>query len=152
MEEFKLSDGVDNNKIFIVNRSEFEGRLDPSYILKFVFNQIKYKYKTKKLKEIVDFTTGGTPSKQNSDYWDGDIPWVSPKDFKSFYLNDSEDKITIKGLKNSSTKLVRANSILMVVRSGILIHTLPICINTIPVTINQDIKALQITDEVVNSV
>lgn len=85
---------------------------------------------------------GGTPSKEKPEYWNGDIPWVSPKDMKTDFIEKSEDYITLKGLKESSTILIKEPSILIVVRSGILKHTLPISVNTVQVTLNQDLKAL----------
>jgi type I restriction enzyme S subunit len=94
------------------------------------------------LKDIVKMFSGGTPSKSNSSFWIGTIPWVSPKDFKTIYISDSEDHVSETAIKSSSTKLVPSNSILVVVRSGILQHTLPVAVNTRPVTINQDVKAL----------
>lgn len=67
---------------------------------------------------------------------------MSPKDFKSFYLFDTEDHITEKALESSSVQMATSNSVLVVVRSGILKHTLPVAVNKNDVTINQDIKAL----------
>ncbi|MBE6504102.1 MAG: restriction endonuclease subunit S, partial [Methanobrevibacter sp.] len=84
---------------------------------------------------------GGTPSKSKPEYYNGNIPWVTPKDMKHTIISDSIDHITEDAIKNSSTNLIETNSILMVVRSGILKHTLPVAINEIPVTINQDMKA-----------
>ena len=86
---------------------------------------------------------GGTPSKDNSEYWDGDIPWVSPKDMKLKYISKTEDYVTTEGINNSSTKLILQKSLLMVVRSGILQHTIPVCFNSVPVTINQDLKSFE---------
>ena len=83
---------------------------------------------------------GGTPSKSKVEYWNGDIPWVSSKDMKSDLIYDSQMKITKLGLNNSSAKLVPINSVIMVIRSGILKHTLPIAINIVPITVNQDLK------------
>ena len=95
------------------------------------------------LKYLCSFSGGGTPSKDNLSYWsDGTIPWVSPKDMKSFWINDSQDKITQAAVRGSSTNFVDAGSLLIVVRSGILQRTIPIAINTVPVTLNQDMKAL----------
>jgi len=95
------------------------------------------------LKYLCAFSGGGTPSKDNLSYWsDGTIPWVSPKDMKSFWINDSQDKITPAAVQGSSTNFVDAGSLLIVVRSGILQRTIPIAINTVPVTLNQDMKAL----------
>ena len=84
---------------------------------------------------------GGTPSKSNAEYYDGDIPWVTSKDMKSILISDSIDHINDKAVLNSSAKYIPKQSLLMVIRSGILKHTLPIGINTRVVTINQDMKA-----------
>lgn len=84
---------------------------------------------------------GGTPSKSRPEYYSGDIPWVTPKDMKSLVIDDSQDHITNDAISNSTTKLVPAGSVLMVIRSGILKHTLPVAINANPVAINQDMKA-----------
>jgi type I restriction enzyme S subunit len=96
------------------------------------------------LKYLCSFSGGGTPSKDNLRYWTGgDIPWVSPKDMKSFWVSDTQDKLTEKAVEESSTNFVDAGAILMVVRSGILQRTIPIGINTVKVTLNQDMKALK---------
>ena len=84
---------------------------------------------------------GGTPSKSHPEYYEsGDIPWVSSKDMKSDVLTDSQVKINRLGLDNSTAKMVPMNSVIMVIRSGILKHTLPVAINAIPITVNQDLK------------
>ena len=84
---------------------------------------------------------GGTPSKSHPEYFMGVVPWVSPKDMKQMIISDSIDHITEEAIANSTTNLVPINSVLMVIRSGILKHTLPVAINNVPVTINQDMKA-----------
>ncbi|RUW80470.1 MAG: restriction endonuclease subunit S [Mesorhizobium sp.] len=94
------------------------------------------------LGNIVEIKGGGTPSKANSAFWGGDIPWVSPKDMKRWEIADAEDKITVEAIKGSATNLIPKNAILIVNRSGILKHTLPVGITQRPVAINQDIKAL----------
>jgi len=96
------------------------------------------------LKYLCTFSGGGTPTKDNLSYWtDGNIPWVSPKDMKTFWISETQDYITEKAVKESSTNIVEQNSLLMVVRSGILQRTIPIAINTVPVAMNQDMKALK---------
>lgn len=96
---------------------------------------------TLRLDEVTTVKGGGTPSKSKLTYWDGDIPWVSPKDMKSQLISSAEDHITQSAIEESATNLLPAGSILMVTRSGILRHTLPIGTNTVPVAINQDLKA-----------
>lgn len=94
------------------------------------------------LDEIGTFIGGGTPSKKKESYWGGTIPWISSKDMKKDYIYESQDWITEEGLVNSSAKLVPMNSLLIVTRSGILKHSLPVAINKVEVTVNQDLKVL----------
>lgn len=95
----------------------------------------------KTIEDVCQFKGGGTPSKAKPEYFTGNIPWVSPKDMKSLYINTSIDKITQDAIENSSASLIPKGSVLMVVRSGILKNKLPVAINTVDVTINQDMKA-----------
>ncbi len=84
---------------------------------------------------------GGTPSKSHPEYYEnGDIPWVSSKDMKTDVLYDSQIRINQLGVDNSTAKIVPINSVIMVIRSGILKHTLPVAINAVPITVNQDLK------------
>ncbi|WP_163372736.1 restriction endonuclease subunit S [Endozoicomonas acroporae] len=85
---------------------------------------------------------GGTPSKDRLEFWNGNIPWVSPKDMKVDYLSDAQDKITDQAIQESSTKLLPVGSVLIVVRGMILAHSVPVALTQAPVTINQDMKAL----------
>lgn len=94
---------------------------------------------------------GGTPSRDNLAYWNGDIPWVSPKDMKSERIAGAEECITSEGLLNSSSSMVDAGRLLMVVRSGILKHTIPVAINDVPVALNQDMKALRFSEHLATS-
>ncbi len=98
-------------------------------------------WKLSKIKHIAAITGGGTPSRENHEYWNGNIPWVSPKDMKAESIVGAEESITESGLKNSSSNLQPAGRVLMVIRSGILQHTIPVGINEVPVAINQDMKA-----------
>jgi len=101
-----------------------------------------------RLGEIGGILGGGTPSKANDLFWNGSIPWVSPKDMKISYLSETADYVTRHAIKNSSVKLIPENSLLLVVRGMILAHSFPVAINTIPVTINQDMKALLVLPEI----
>jgi len=94
------------------------------------------------LGEACDFRGGGTPSKSVAHFWQGDIPWVSPKDVKSEIITDSIDHISEQAISQSATSLITEGAVLMVVRSGILARTVPLAIAGRPLTINQDIKAL----------
>lgn len=95
------------------------------------------------LKELGEWLGGGTPSKAKLEFWtNGKIPWVSPKDMKTERITDSEDHITKAAVEESTAKLIPAGSVLVVTRSGILSHTLPVAVTTVPVTVNQDLKAI----------
>jgi len=95
-----------------------------------------------KVKHTAKFFGGGTPDRENEAYWMGNIPWVSPKDMKTEYIYDSEDHISDIALAESSTKLIDTGAVLIVVRSGILKHSIPVAINRVPVALNQDMKAI----------
>ncbi|MFO1483874.1 MAG: restriction endonuclease subunit S [Verrucomicrobiaceae bacterium] len=91
---------------------------------------------------------GGTPSKNKPDYWDGEIPWVTAKEMWNSEVLDTELKITQQGLKASPAKLIPANSVLFVVRGSILFKRVPVAINRIACTINQDMKAIVPTEDI----
>lgn len=101
------------------------------------------------LAEVGEWIGGGTPSKANPRYWTDDgIPWVSPKDMKSDSISDAQDHITEEAVENSSTNLVDSGSVLVVARSGILQHTLPVAVTKRRVALNQDLKAVKPRDGV----
>ncbi len=89
---------------------------------------------------------GGTPSKGRSDYWDGPISWVSPKDMKVDFIEASIDSISELAIQETTVNLVPVNSLLVVVRGMILAHSFPVAINKRAVAINQDMKALVFSD------
>jgi type I restriction enzyme S subunit len=94
------------------------------------------------LDELGQWMGGGTPSKSVASYWNGDIPWVSPKDMKVERIVDTEDHISKIALDKTATTLVPPGSVLVVTRSGILRHTLPVAVADRAVALNQDLKAL----------
>ncbi len=96
----------------------------------------------KTLGELVSMISGGTPSKAHSEYWNGTLPWVSPKDMKTPDIFDSIDHIHNKVLRETNIKLVPLGAILIVVRGMILVHTVPVARAMVPITINQDMKAM----------
>ena len=74
----------------------------------------------KKLGEICDFISGGTPSKSKNEYWkNGNIPWIKISDFKEKYIKYSDEKITKNGLENSSAKLLKKGTILYTIFASV---------------------------------
>ncbi len=74
-----------------------------------------------RLSNIMDLIGGGTPKTSNPDYWDGDIPWISVKDFNGDrrYVGETEKKITKLGLENSSTKILSKGDIIISARGTV---------------------------------
>ncbi len=100
------------------------------------------------LGELGDIYGGATPSKAKPEYWAGNIPWVSPKDMKRFYIDDAEDQVSESAVCETALKLIPTGSLLMVVRGMILAHSFPVALTTREVTINQDMKALVVPKEI----
>jgi len=94
-----------------------------------------------KLEDIVSFGGGKTPSMDNKEYWDnGKHLWVTSKDMKCSHITNSLMKITDKALVGMT--LYEKGTLLVVTRSGILRHTLPLSILEKPATVNQDLKTI----------
>ena len=111
-------------------------------LLNQIFSAISKGSQRRKLRELVHVSGGKTPSMSNSLYWNGDIVWISSKDMKSSRISGSELKITNLALNEMT--LYHPGTLLLVARSGILKHSLPLAILEVDATINQDIKALQV--------
>ena len=101
-----------------------------------------------RLWRLCSATSGATPTKENPAYWNGEVPWVSPKDMKRRVIATSEDLITQQALDETGIKLVTPPVVLVVVRGMILAHSFPVAVTAAPVTINQDMKALRLIDAV----
>lgn len=71
--------------------------------------------------EIIDLIGGGTPKTSCPEYWNGDIPWLSVKDFNnnSRYVYSTEKHITALGLDNSSTKMLQKDDIIISARGTV---------------------------------
>ena len=89
---------------------------------------------------LLETIGGGTPSKKIENYWNGDIPWISVKDIPSntMKIRKTQDTITNCGLKNSSTNLIKANTLVVVMRMAVG----RISITDMDACINQDLRAL----------
>lgn len=101
-----------------------------------------------KLKHLCRFISGMTPTKDDKSYWNGDMPWVSPKDMKLKYIYDTEDKISQNALIDFNIKIIDIGKLLIVVRGMILSHSLPVAITKVESTINQDMKAIYFIEEI----
>jgi type I restriction enzyme, S subunit len=95
-----------------------------------------------KLGYVAKALGGATPDKSSLRFWNGEIPWVSPKDMKRRVIEDAEDHVTQESLAETALTMIPAPAVLIVVRGMILAHTFPVAVTAAPVTINQDMKAL----------
>ena len=97
-------------------------------------------WETKQLDDVATFSSGGTPSKEEANYWEGDYPWISAKDMKCFSIKDAGLKLTPEGL--AVAKIAKKGSVLVLVRGMTLLKDLPVGYVERDVAFNQDIKAL----------
>ncbi|MGO0307888.1 restriction endonuclease subunit S [Endozoicomonas acroporae] len=98
-------------------------------------------FEIKPLRVLVEKQTGGgTPSRHESVFWNGDIPWASVKDFNDNELKISctEESITEKGLQSSASNLIPSGVPLVCTRMAVGRTAITTC----PMAINQDVKAL----------
>jgi type I restriction enzyme S subunit len=100
------------------------------------------KWKAIPFLNVGKFTSGGTPNKERLDFWNGDFPWVSPKDMKVSRIIDSQDHIASLVFQETTLKRIPRDHLLIVVRGMILAHSFPVAINEVDVAINQDMKAI----------
>lgn len=90
-------------------------------IPKLRFKEFTDEWNIHKLKDLCTTCGGGTPSKSITEYWTGNIPWISSSDLESnsiFKINISKF-ITTKAISESATKIIPPNSILIVSRVGV---------------------------------
>lgn len=95
-----------------------------------------------RLNLLGSLTGGGTPSKIRDDFWNGNIPWISPKDMKADYIEAAQLSITEAAISGSAVTVIEPRSVLFVVRGMILAHSFPVAISRVPLAINQDMKAI----------
>jgi type I restriction enzyme S subunit len=93
------------------------------------------------LGDLVRMVSGGTPSKNNPNYWIGSIPWVSAKDMKSFFISDSQDHVSESAVE-AGARIVPEGTALLLTRGMTLLKDVPICVARTSLTFNQDVKAL----------
>jgi type I restriction enzyme S subunit len=95
----------------------------------------------RRLGDIAQIVGGATPSTKTAEYWDGDIPWITPKDLSGFdqiYIENGSRDISQIGMEKSSVKILPAGTVLYTSRAPIGY----IAIARVPVTTNQGFKSL----------
>ena len=102
-----------------------------------------------KLSEVMELIGGGTPKTSKPEYWNGDIPWLSVKDFNNGfrYVYETEKSITQLGLEKSSTKLLQRGDVIISARGTVG----EIATVSLPMAFNQSCYGLRARTEIVTS-
>jgi type I restriction enzyme, S subunit len=98
------------------------------------------------LGDIAKFVGGGTPKRECPEYFEGSICWATSKDMKSEFLDGTQEHITPQAIEESATNLVPIGTMLIVVKSKILAHSLPVSVTRVPTCFGQDIKGIKISE------
>jgi len=98
----------------------------------------------------VKLSSGGTPSKDNASFWNGNIPWISALEMHKNYVEEAKLNITEEALKKGSS-LAKKNDLLLLTRGSMLWKRIPVCLCLRDVAFNQDVKCLH-TNERLNSI
>lgn len=110
------------------------------------FPEFKSNYELLLLNDITKWSSGGTPSKQNELYWNGNIPWISASTMKGNVFINSDLKITEAGLKSGS-KICKKGDLLLLVRGSMLFNKIPIGMAGVDVAFNQDLKSISVNEK-----
>ena len=147
----RLIELLKEKRVALITRAVTKG-IDPDAAMKDSgvewLADIPERWNTARMWQLSEAISGGTPSRDESRYWGGSIPWVSPKDMKRRLLDDTEENITERGRIEGGLRLVRPPAVLIVVRGMILAHSFPVALASVPLTINQDMKALKLDEGV----
>ena len=111
-----------------------------------IFNALSWEQR--KVSDVAELTTGGTPSTKVKEYWNSqDIPWLSSGEVHKKYIKSTDTMISKAGYENSSARMVPANSVLIALAGqGKTRGT--VAVNRIPLATNQSIAAMTFNDEV----
>lgn len=99
------------------------------------------------LGSIASFSSGGTPSKDNPEYWNGNIPWVSASSMYEFHVSKADHYVTPLAIGNG-TRIAKKGTLLILVRGSMLFKRVPMCVAAVDVAFNQDVKALKVAPSV----
>ena len=104
---------------------------------------------TKRLEECcISISGGNTPSMQHPEYYGGKIPFIKSGDVKSDHISVSSLTLTQIALNETTVKMLPKGTLIVVIRSAALLKEFRIGILDVDAVINQDLKALQTSDDV----
>lgn len=103
-----------------------------------VFTRKGEGWEEKRLGEVCDVIGGGTPSKNNEDFYDGSLPWATVRDMRSDVIDKTEYNISEDAVINSSTNVIPRGNIVIATRVGLG----KVCYLACDTAINQDLKGV----------
>jgi type I restriction enzyme, S subunit len=106
--------------------------------LKLFFSNLESNEKISKLGDVCKIVGGGTPSKANISFYQGNIPWATVRDMKFNVIKETEYKITEEAVKSSATNIIPKNSVVIATRVGLG----KVCFLETDTAINQDLKGI----------
>ena len=142
-EQKEIAGRLDKVVALIEKRKEQLAKLDQLVKSRFIemFGDVTVEQKnTIKLGSICKTMGGGTPTTKKSEYYEGNIPWISTVSLGPNYIDGSDAKgyITNDAIINSATKLIPAYSVMVGTRVGVGKSS----VNTVPICANQDINSI----------
>lgn len=102
------------------------------------------------LGRIASFSSGGTPSKENAEYWNGNIPWISASSMYELHVSKADHYVTPLAI-GKGTRLAKKGTLLILVRGSMLFKRVPMCVAAVDVAFNQDVKAIKVAPSVENT-
>ena len=103
-----------------------------------IFTACAKNWKTRELGQVCNIVGGGTPSKNNSAFYDGDIPWATVRDMRKPILSRTEFCITQEAVQSSSTNIIPADNVIIATRVGLG----KVCLINQDTAINQDLRGI----------
>ncbi|WP_419903514.1 restriction endonuclease subunit S [Kiloniella sp.] len=99
----------------------FRALIDEDRVVFSLNKKVMGEWANHRLADVIELIGGGTPKRSRPDYWGGDIPWLSVKDFNDDkrYVCSVEETITEDGLNNSSTKILKPGQIIISARGTV---------------------------------
>jgi|MTBAKSStandDraft_2_1061841.scaffolds.fasta_scaffold20997_2 type I restriction enzyme S subunit len=95
-------------------------------------------WELKKLGDVCDIIGGGTPSKANTAFYEGNIPWATVRDMNGETLKSTEFKITHDAVRQSSTNIIPKGNVIIATRVGLG----KVCLVAQNTAINQDLRGI----------
>ena len=118
-----------------------EGETVPT--LRFPEFRVAGEWEEIKLGNVTNFLSGGTPSKDRPEYWEGNIPWISASSMHDTRIDSSDQNITQLAV-DEGARIAPKGTLLLLVRGSMLHKRIPVGIAENNVAFNQDVKALDL--------